>query len=177
VPRKSAKPEKPAEEYIIVGKLGKTHGVHGWLTLYSSTAPPENILEYKPLYWMTPSEWQPINIDEIKPFGKNFLIHVVGIDNPEIAKKYTGKEIAILRQQLPDLKQDEFYWSDLEGLTVINQKNIELGVIDHLMATGANDVMVVTGAKKHLIPFIRNQVVINIDLQAKIMRVNWDEDL
>jgi len=176
VPRKPAKPEKPTEKYIIVGKLGKTHGVHGWLNLYSETQPPENILEYKPLFWMTAAGWQEINITEIKPHGKSFLIHIVDIDNPEEAKKHTGKEIAILRQQLPDLKQEEFYWTDLEGLTVINQNNIELGVIDHLMATGANDVMVVIGKKKHLIPFIRNQVVIDIDLQAKIMRVNWDED-
>lgn len=168
--------EEPVEKYIIVGKLGKTHGVRGWLNLYSETQPAENILEYKPLFWMTDSGWQEINATEIKPHGKNFLVHVAGIDNSEIAKKYTGKEIAILRDQLPNLKSDEFYWTDLEGLTVINQKNIELGVIDHLMETKANDVMVVIGKKKHLIPFIRNQVVIDIDLDAKVMHVNWDED-
>ena len=173
MPRKLA---EPGEKYIIVGKLGKTHGVHGWLNLYSETKPAENILEYKPLFWMTASGWQEINVTEIKPHGKNFLIHIAGIDNPEDAKKYTGKEIAILRQQLPGLKADEYYWADLEGLTVINQNNIEFGVIDHMMETGANDVMVVIGKKKHLIPFIRNQVVIDIDLDAKVMHVNWDED-
>lgn len=163
-------------KHIIVGKLGKTNGIHGWLNLYSSTEPTDNILTYQPLYWMTTSGWQQINVDEIKPHGKNFLIHLKGINTPEEAKKYTGKEIAILREQLPNLKQDEFYWTDLEGLTVINQNNTELGIIDHLLETHANDVMVVIGKKRHLIPFIRNQVVINIDLDAKTMHVNWDED-
>jgi len=165
------------EKYIIIGKLGKTHGVHGWLNLYSNTRPTNKILDYQPLYWMTSSGWQQISIDEIKQHSKNFLIHIKEIDNPEDAKKHTGKEIAILRQQLPNLQKDEFYWTDLEGLTVINQSNnIELGIIDHLLETRANDVMVVIGKKRHLIPFIRNQIVVNIDLDAKIMHVNWDEN-
>lgn len=164
------------DKYIIVGKLGKTHGIHGWLNLYSNTEPTDNILTYRPLYWRTTSGWQQVDVDEIKPHGKKFLIHITGIDTPEEAKKHTDKEIAILRQQLPNLKQDEFYWTDLEGLTVINQNNIELGIIDHLLETHSNDVMVIIGKKRHLIPFIRNQVVIDIDLNAKIMHVNWDED-
>lgn len=170
------KPQKTKEKFVIVGKLGKTHGINGWLKLHSNTAPAKNILNYKPLFWETKSGWQQITTDGIKPHGKGFLIHIEGIDSPEAAKKYTGRKIAILRQQLPKLAADEYYWIDLEGLTVINQNDVELGVIDHLLETGANDVMVVIGKKKLLIPFVRDKVIVDIDLNAKIMRVNWDED-
>jgi len=164
------------DKYIIIGKLGKIHGLNGWLNLYPETKPADKILDYKPLYCMLLSEWQKINVDEIKPHGNHFLLHIQGIDNPEDAKKYVGKEIAILRDQLAKLRQGEYYWTDLEGVTVINQNNIELGTIDHLMETGSNDVMVVVGKKRYLIPYIRKQVIIDIDLDTKIMHVNWDED-
>ena len=164
------------DKYIIIGKLGKIHGLNGWLNLYPETKPADKILDYKPLYCMLLSEWQKMNVDDIKSYGNHFLLHIQGIDNPEDAKKYVGKEIAILRDQLAKLRQGEYYWTDLEGVTVINQNNIELGTIDHLMETGSNDVMVVVGKKRYLIPYIRKQVIIDIDLDTKIMHVNWDEE-
>lgn len=165
------------KQYIIIGKLGKLHGIQGWLNLYSDTHPKNAILEYDPLYLeQQPKIWEKLNIDAIKPHGNHFLIHIKNLNTPEAAQAYTNKNIAILREQLPPLPADEYYWSDLCGLTVINQNNIILGVIDHLIATGKNDVMVVIGPKEHLIPFLRHQVILEIDLEAKIMRVDWDED-
>lgn len=164
------------EKYLVIGKLGKTHGVRGWINLYSETHPASAILDYKPLYISTLTGWEIVNFNSIRQHGKNFIAHINEIDSPEKAKHYVGKQIAILRKQLPKLPPEEYYWSDLEGLTVINQNDVILGKIDHLMETGSNDVLVVVGKKRYLIPYIRNQFVLNIDLEKKIIRVDWDEN-
>jgi 16S rRNA processing protein RimM len=87
----------------------------------------------------------------------------------------TGKKIAIRREQRAKLKKNEYYWSDLEGLTVINQHDTVLGKISYLIETGSNDVFVVKGDKEHAIPYLLGDVVISIDLDTRIMRVNWEE--
>ena len=87
-----------------------------------------------------------------------------------------GADIAIYREQLPSLPEDEYYWSDLIGLTVINQENIILGQIEYLLETGANDVMVVTGKGERLIPLVFKEIVLEVNLAQRWLRVAWDVD-
>jgi len=64
----------------------------------------------------------------------------------------------------------------LEGLTVVNQTGAVLGLMSHLIATGANDVMVVKGEKEHMIPFIADKFVSGVDFEARQIRVDWDPE-
>jgi 16S rRNA processing protein RimM len=82
---------------------------------------------------------------------------------------------------LPDLTEDEYYWYQLQGLSVIDQLGQLLGTIDHLLETGANDVMVVKPCqgslddRERLLPYTA-QCVLAVDLDAGEMRVEWDAD-
>ncbi len=87
-----------------------------------------------------------------------------------------GLEIAITRDQLPEPEDDEYYWVDLEGLSVTNLDGITLGVVDSIMETGANDVLVVKGEKERLIPYVMDEFVHAIDLDAGTITVDWDPD-
>ena len=87
-------------------------------------------------------------------------------------------------EQLPALPQGEYYWAELEGLRVVNLEGLTLGVVSHLLETGANDVMVVVpegvsarsvAAQSRLIPYVR-QVVKQVDLESGIVRVDWNPD-
>ena len=62
------------------------------------------------------------------------------------------------------------------GLQVIATDGRVLGRLDHLLETGANDVMVVKGEQEVLIPYIEGQVVASVDLEAREIRVDWDPD-
>jgi 16S rRNA processing protein RimM len=53
---------------------------------------------------------------------------------------------------------------------------VELGTVSHLLATGANDVLVVRGERERLLPFVRDQVVIEVNLDQRLLRVDWDPD-
>jgi 16S rRNA processing protein RimM len=165
-----------AEKYVSIGKFGKTHGLQGYIKVYSNTDPIEKIMDYQPWYIKTGQAWQIIDIDNIKQQGTAFVVLIKNINDPETACAYTNKPISIPRSQLPKPANNEYYWTDLEGLTVTNQDGEELGKIDHLMATGSNDVIVIQGKKRHLIPFILNEVIVNIDLANKTMQVKWGSD-
>jgi 16S rRNA processing protein RimM len=163
-------------KYIVVGKIGATYGVTGWLKIHAFTEFGTNILDYSPWYLSGPDENQmrEIIIEDGKPHGKGVIAKFTGIDNPESARLLTGTIIHIKRTQLPPLEKDEYYWSDLEGLTVINQNGDILGQISYLIETGANDVLVVKGTKEYAIPYLPGSVVLSIDLVKKEMLVNWE---
>jgi 16S rRNA processing protein RimM len=76
---------------------------------------------------------------------------------------------------LPPPKENEFYWSDLIGLKVLNREGVELGKVDSLMESGANDLLVVKGAREHLIPFIA-AFVGKVDVAGGTIEVDWGED-
>ena len=61
-------------------------------------------------------------------------------------------------------------------MQVISKDDQVLGVVDHLLETGANDVIVVKGEQEHLVPYIKGQVVKSVDLETRIIRVDWDPD-
>ena len=161
-------------DYVIVGKIASTYGVHGWLKLVSYTEPSVGITEYQPWHLEEKDGFKPVDVTEVREYGKGFIVKFAGYDSPEKARILTGKKIAILRSQFPALDKDEYYWSDLEGLTVIDQNGVTLGQIVYLIETGSNDVLVVKGETEHAIPYLLNDVIKSIDLANKIMRVDWE---
>ena len=77
---------------------------------------------------------------------------------------------------MPAAKAGEVYWLDLEGCEVINRDGDSLGVVSHLLETGANDVLVVqNGGEERLIPYV-GDFIDEVDLEHKVIRVDWDKD-
>ena len=107
--------------------------------------------------------------------GKGIVVKFANYDTPEQSRLLTGKNIAITRSQLPPLKKGEYYWSDLKGLTVINQKGVELGKVTYIIATGSNDVLVVKGDKEIAIPYLLDEVIKSIDLELGQILVDWED--
>lgn len=161
---------------VVIGRVGAVHGVTGWIKIISFTEPPENILNYTPWYLNFNGQWQTVKLLDKRFHHHQLLALFEDHSNREIARKLTGMEIAIDRSQLPQLATGEYYWSDLEGLTVTNLQNNILGKVAYLMETGANDILVVTGDRRRLIPFIPKQVIIDINLADKHLLVDWDAD-
>jgi 16S rRNA processing protein RimM len=162
-------------DYVIIGKLGTTYGVHGWLKVHSYTDVDSHILDYSPWYIEDAEKgFKLLTLTGEREHGKSVIVKIEGIDSPEVARLLTGKNIAVLRAQLPVLGKDEYYWRDLIGLSVIDQHGQSLGQVSYLIETGSNDVLVVKGEKEHAIPFLLNDVITRIDLNNKTIYVNWD---
>ena len=165
------------DDLVILGRVSGVHGVRGWVKVYAETRAREDILRYRPWYLHEASGWQARQPIEGRVQGNGVVVvHLEGIEGIDQARALIDAEIAVRRAQLPKLKRGEYYWSDLEGLRVVNVEGIELGTVSHLFATGANDVLVVRdGERERLIPFTKDAVR-KVDLAARMIRVDWDPE-
>ncbi len=172
--------------FITVGKIGAPYGVRGWVKVQSFTESIENILDYDPWYFDTKGStsrtspesaaWIEAPLLEAKTHAKGIIARFEGCADRDAALLMGGQEIAIRRDQLPEPGQDEYYWIDLQGLKVKTLDNVLLGTVDHIEATGANDVLVVKGERERLIPYVMDHIVHEVNLEAGFIRVDWDPD-
>jgi 16S rRNA processing protein RimM len=119
--------------------------------------------------------WQEKQLAAGSRHGKGVIARLADCENRDQAQALIGYEIGIRRDQLPATAPGEYYWRDLQGLKVISVKGELLGTVDHLIETGANDVLVVKGERERLIPFVVDQVIVNVDLDEREIHVDWDE--
>jgi len=172
----SSKQVETDDAWLKLGSISGVFGVKGWLKVYANTDKKENILSYQPWYIERNKVRKPVKIKAGKPHGKTIIVLLEGIEDRNEAETWVGSDIYIPTSQLPKAAKNEFYWSDLIGLKVIAQTGETLGVIDHMLETGANDVIVVKGDRERLIPYVTGQVVKSVDLAEQLMIVDWDVD-
>jgi 16S rRNA processing protein RimM len=166
----------PDERMVVLGRLSGLYGVQGWLKVHSDTEPREGIVRYPDWWVRQQGGWKRMRVEQGRRHGKGVVVKLEGIDDRDAAAKLLNAEVAVDRSELPDTAPGEFYWTDLEGLTVVCVDGTELGRVDHLIETGANDVLVVTGERERLIPYIPEQVIKQIDLEQGRMVVDWDPE-
>ncbi|MHA7841634.1 MAG: ribosome maturation factor RimM [Gammaproteobacteria bacterium] len=167
--------EASRASFVVVGRLGKSYGLEGWIHVHSFTDPLDNLLQYDPWYWQMANTWEIMPITAMRWHNDGVMIQMSDlIANREAIQSVTGQNIAICRTQLPPLPDGEYYWCDLEGLTVINRQELVLGKVDHILNVGAGDLLVVKKDKNtFMIPQLP-QYVDTIDVKEGIIRVDWE---
>ncbi len=173
------------EDRIQIGELRSAYGLNGWLWVYSNTDPMSNVFDYLPWYIQTKAGWQTADVKRWKTHGKGLVAALKGVSDRTAADLLVGATIWISKSQLPKAGIDEYYWSDLKGLTVLgfneNEQEVNLGQIHELFETGANDVMVLHAtadsidAEERMIPWHKD-VIQRVDLEARRIYVNWGVD-
>ncbi|MEO5623663.1 MAG: ribosome maturation factor RimM [Dokdonella sp.] len=166
-----------SEKFVLLGKIVGVFGLRGELKLESYTEPRVQIFRYQP--WLLRSASGDKSIDQCRgrTQGKGLVAELPGVLDRDAAAALVGAEIWVARSAMPQAKPDEYYWSDLEGVEVVTGDGVSLGRVSHLIATGANDVLVVKDAKRErLIPFLLGQFVTRVDLDADRIEVDWDPD-
>ena len=168
-----------SEDYILVGKITGVFGIKGWMKVFSFTDPRENILNYLPLYISQTGGWEEVEVFGGRMQGKGVVLGLANVTNPDQVLPLIGSELAIRSSQLKSTVAGEYYWSQLIGLNVININNETLGQVDSLLETGAHDVLVVKNKEQkteQLIPYVMEEIVQLIDLNSKIIKVDWELD-
>ena len=144
--------------------------------MFSYTEPREAVLHYKGLLLGRNGDWQSVKVAEGQRHGKSVILRFEGHDDRDQAAALIGTEIGADRSELPEPEDGHYYWSDLTGLTVVHRDGTELGKVKEMLETGAHDVMVVEGEQERLIPFVVDEVIVNVDLNEKIINVDWEWD-
>ena len=166
------------DDKVVIAKFGRTVGVQGQIKVYGFSEENCQLKQYQPWYKKDQSgQWKVLKCRSITLRNDCLLVQVEGIDSKEAAQALTNHDIAVNASVLPSLPEGEYYWRDLIGLSVKNTDGHIFGLVTDLMATGANDVLVVELAdRQRLIPFLMDDVIKLIDIEKKQMLVDWDED-
>mgnify|MGYP002629144287 FL=1 len=163
-------------EFVVMGKVVGSHGIKGWLKIQPFTEETETLSGF-PVWFISKDEktWDEFKVEESTIQGRTVLSKIERINDRNEADRLRGYLIAIRKNDLPVLNKGEYYWSDLIGLEVKNEVGFSFGVVDAIMETGSNDVLVLKGEKDTLIPYLDN-VILKIDLDKKAILVDWEEN-
>ena len=151
-----------------MGRIAGAYGVHGWVKVAAEPA----ALAAQRTWWVGGSE---LAVEETKGHSGNLLAKLEGIGTREQARDLAGQPVSVRRADLPEPAAGIYYWSDLLGLEVVNGQGLVLGAVKEMFSNGAQDVMAVTGTRTRLIPWVP-AVVTEVDLAARVIRVEWGAD-
>jgi 16S rRNA processing protein RimM len=177
---------KTAAQWLKLGRISGVHGVKGWVKVHSYTQPVEKIVLYQP--WRIELSGQVFELEAVdsKFSGKILLVALAGITDRDQALSLVRHDIWVSAQQLPALGIGEYYWYQLEGLAVVSLYqggHYKFGRVEKILETGANDVLVVKGdqrnsldGKERLIPYLIDHTILNVDLDAGEIQVDWDPE-
>ncbi|MFA7554521.1 MAG: ribosome maturation factor RimM [Spongiibacteraceae bacterium] len=175
-----------ASDLIVIGKITAVFGIKGWVKIHSYTDPVENLLDYSSCFLESNKLWEPIEFEAAKFHGKGLVALIKGVSDRDQAQLYCQRNIAVLKSDMPPLAGDEYYLHQLEGLDVYapdaEGQRLLLGKVHQMMETGANDVLVVHASaasiddRERLIPWLPEQVIKLVDIEAGLIEVDWDPE-
>ena len=163
-------------KWVILGRVSGVFGVKGWLKVQSYTEPRDNVVGFGAWTLRMNGVDRAFEVEDGHSHAGSVVAKLHGIDDCDRARDLVGADIVVVREQLPATAPGELYWTDLEGLEVRTTTGIVLGKVDHLLATGANDVLVLDSTPELLIPFVVDAVVKEVDLAAGLIVVDWSPD-
>ncbi len=167
---------------LRLGSINGSHGIKGWIKVFSYTDPLEAIFDYSPWILKKGRGVKEVTVSEGRVSGKRLIARLEEVDSRDAADALIGYEIHIEREALPELEQGGYYWFQLEDLLVKDTKGTVFGRIDHMLETGANDVMVVNPTsssiddQQRLIPFVEGEIVKEVNREAGEIVVDWQVD-
>ncbi len=177
-----------------MGRVTAAYGVRGWIKVKPFTEAPEALLDY-PTWWLAArgdGNALAHRVLEARMHSAFVIARLEGLDVREQAAVFTGAEVSVPRDQLPETEDDEVYWSDLADCEVFNRSGERLGKVAEVQGTAAHPLLRVrsdeaavegaegavgTGGKatERLIPFVP-AYVLGVDLEANRIDVDWEAD-
>jgi len=162
---------------VIMGRVASAHGIRGWVKIQPYTEYLDSLMDYA-TWWIGPEQgpWRAVAVQQREVHNKTLAALLPDCPDRTAAEKLKGLLIAVPRNSLPEQPDDEYYWSDLIGLAVVNDAGVALGTVANLLETGANQVLSVQGdSGVILIPFVASAIK-QVDVKNKIIRVDWSAD-
>ena len=152
----------------IVGAFG----IKGWVKVKAFTAAPGALGAHRRWLVGSPGDWREIAIEDFAVHSRGPVAKLAGCDDREGADRLRGLEVAVRREALGDAGEGWMYRIDLVGLDVVDRTGASLGQVEGFFDAGEASVMVVAGAKRHMIPFVPAYVTA-VDRSRRQVIVDW----
>ncbi len=167
---------------LHVGTITGAYGIKGWVKVFALTESRESIFDFSRCYLANGRAFDKIEFTGGRLHGKGLIAQLKGIDSRTEAEALRGREIWVEAQELPELEEGEYYWLELAGMEVWTEhegRETLLGRVDHLLETGANDVLVLEACpgsidtRQRLLPYTPGAVIKQVRRDEKRIDVDW----
>ena len=180
-------PSDATSHLISIATIVGVYGIKGWVKVRINLEDPASLTSLSPKQLTDPGgkRVRSVDIKTVRSEGKGFIAKLAGVDDRNAAEMLRGHSIEIPESSLPGLNDGEFYWRDLVGCRVelsVDNENLSLGCVDHLLETGANDVLVVRPTedsiddRERLIPWLEDDVIVAVEIESQRICVRWHPD-
>ena len=164
------------DNLVPMGYVRQATGIKGWIKIKADTEFPDGLMDYPRWFLGKGANWQEYSPEDGKIAPDGFQAKLAGIDDRTAAETLKGLTIAVLREDFAEPDDNEYYWTDLVGLTVENTNGEVLGTVSGLQDSGAHDILLVQGvAGQILIPFV-DKFIIEVRLPEKRLIADWQAD-
>lgn len=164
-------------DLVQVGYISGAFGVTGSIRVTPFSHDADALLKVK-TWWLDKPSQQSVKIRTAKIHGGEVVAQIVGMLDRNAAEALKGAAVSIPRSEFPPLPEDEYYWSDLIGLDVVNLQGEALGRVTDMMHNGAQSILriaPVEPGEERLIPFV-DHFVKTVDQAARTITVDWGLD-
>ena len=156
-----------SKELLSVGKVVKAQGIKGEIKIAPFSGVAEDLLPYKEFVLSSGTGPESFTVSKSRVQGKSFILKIDSVNDRDTSEKFVGREVFVAKDDMPVLSDDEFYWHDFIGLQVVTDQGAALGTVSSLMATGANDILVISGkGKEYLVP-ATDEILVEVNWEAK----------
>lgn len=162
--------------FLVVGQLGKPHGIRGEISFRIHTDFPERLAPGKVLY--LGDEKRTYTIVRVRGGGDRLIMLFEGYSDRDQVAELRNLLAFVRSDEVPGLEEGDFYYHELIGLKVVTDDGRDLGILEEIIDTNANDVFVVRSGdgSEILLPDI-DDVVLEIDLDQERMLVHLIDGL
>ena len=170
---------RSSDRKILLGKLGKPHGVKGFLYIHYYGEDANKLSSYEGLFL---EDGTTVKVEKLLLQKDRVILKFQETNSRNDSEKLRDKELFILEGSLPVLEKNQAYYFELEGLSVKNLDDVDLGKIKEILKTNANDVLVIeptensVDEKERLVPYVKDNVVKEINKKDKTILIDWPED-
>lgn len=160
------------EDLLQIGVITSTHGVKGEVKVFPTTDDNNRFKTLGECFISYKNEMIPARVQGCKFFKNMVILKFKDIDNINDVEKYKQCKLFVDREHAVKLNKDEYFVTDLIGVTVFEEDGSVLGILTEVIPTGANDVYVVTddNKKELLLPAIKD-CVLNVDIENRKITV------
>jgi 16S rRNA processing protein RimM len=158
-------------DFLLMGKLGKPHGLRGQVKFHSYGSSHESFFPGRTVYLSRDLEMNGRVINEVKFQARSLLLKFEGVDNRDQAQGLCDYSLYFHKNDLQPLPEGEYYWCQLIGCRVYNEHNGFLGVMEGVFPTTGHDIWVIRdGVKEMLLPAV-DDFILSVNQTQKVIRV------
>lgn len=157
--------------FLLVGQVRKPHGIRGEVSVTAHTYLPERFAWLETIY-LGMEDPRPVGVEKARLHKGVVLLKLAGYDDRDAADALRNEWLQIPESEAVPLEEGEYYLYQLEGLQVVTDEGVSLGILADVIETKANNVFVVNGDRGEvLLPDI-DEVILEIDFDKNRILVH-----